>query len=53
MLLQVLSIVPPGLSVNTRCGLPLEAEVRLPKHVHGVDMVHERRELSLPVLNVN
>ena len=49
MLLQVLPVVPPGLSVDARCGFPLEAEVRLPKHVHGVDVVHERGELHLLV----
>src|SRR6266516_3454162 len=43
--LQVLSVLPPGYSVNSRSGLPLEAVVRLPKRVNGVDVVHQRGQL--------
>src|SRR5437870_7159600 len=39
IVLQVLSIVPPGYSVNPRRGFPLNAVIRLPKRVNGINMV--------------
>jgi len=50
VLLQVLPGVPPCLSVNSRSGSPLQAEVRLPKTVHLIDMVPEpcKPQLLIP-----
>ena len=48
--LQVLPVLLPRLPVHARCGVPLEAEVRLPERVRVVDVVQERGEPQLPIL---
>jgi len=42
--LQALTVVLPCLSVHSRCGIALEAEVSPPEAVEVVDVVPERRK---------
>ena len=46
ILLQILAVMPPRHTIDPRRGIPLEAEVGLPKRVGAVDVVQERSELQ-------
>ncbi len=49
VVLQTLAVAAPCHPIYTRCGVPLESEVGLAKCIWVVDVVHERRELQLPI----
>src|SRR5437867_4327516 len=47
---EILSVVPPRLAIDTGSRLPLEGEVGCPQPLDGVHVVKERGEPLLPIL---